>query len=51
MTLKLHEALRRRGLLIMPFAFGRLYLSDAHTDGVIDEMIGIFENAARDMAA
>ncbi|MGO8467304.1 aspartate aminotransferase family protein [Rhizobium leguminosarum] len=51
MTLKLHEALRRRGLLIMPFAFGRLYLSDAHTDGVIDEMIGIFEDAARDMAA
>nr|WP_275791388.1 aminotransferase class III-fold pyridoxal phosphate-dependent enzyme [Rhizobium gei] len=51
MTLKLHETLRRHGLLIMPFAFGRLYLSDAHTDDVIDAMIGIFEEAARDMAA
>lgn len=50
-TLRLHETLRRRGLLIMPFAFGRLYLSDAHNDDVIEEMIGIFKDAARDMAA
>lgn len=48
-TLRLHEILRRRGLLIMPFAFGRLYLSDAHDDDVVEDMIGIFKDAARDM--
>ncbi|CZT36901.1 aspartate aminotransferase family protein [Rhizobium sp. 9140] len=51
LTLRLHETLRRRGLLIMPFAFGRLYLSDAHSDAVIGDMVGIFRDAARDMAA
>ncbi|MGH0347934.1 aspartate aminotransferase family protein [Sinorhizobium meliloti] len=49
MTLKLHETLRRRELLIMPFAFGRLYVSDAHTDAIVNNMIGIFEDAAREM--
>lgn len=51
LTLRLHEMLRRRGLLIMPFAFGRLYLSDAHDDAVIADMVDIFRDAARDMAA
>lgn len=49
LTLRLHETLRRRGLLIMPFAFGRLYLSSAHDDDVIEDMIGIFKDVARDM--
>ena len=51
LTLRLHEALRRRGLLIMPFAFGRLYLSDVHSDSIIGDMVGIFRDAAHDMAA
>lgn len=37
LTLKLHLALRRKGLMIMPFPFGRLFLSDAHTSEILSE--------------
>lgn len=45
-TRAFHLALRRRGLMTMPFAFGRFYLSDAHDDAVIDEAIAIVRSAA-----
>ena len=49
MTGRLHAALRRRGLLLMPFPFGRLYLSFAHDDAVVDDMLAIFADAAREL--
>lgn len=42
----MHEALRRQGLLTMPSPYGRLYLSAAHDNAMIDEMIEIFGEAA-----
>ena len=34
----------------MPFAFGRMYITFAHDDIVIDEMLAIFAEAAKDLA-
>lgn len=42
----LHLALREAGVLIMPSPYGRLYLSFAHTDRVIEEMKVAFNRAA-----
>lgn len=44
-TLALHFALRRHGLISMPQAFGRFYLSFAHDDAVIGEMEESFVEA------
>ncbi|MCA0423463.1 MAG: aminotransferase class III-fold pyridoxal phosphate-dependent enzyme [Proteobacteria bacterium] len=46
LTMKLHLAARRRGLLLMPQRYGRLYLSTAHDPVIIDEMVEIFEDIA-----
>ena len=48
---ELHLALRRHGVLVMPSAFGRLYLSFAHSDDVVEEMKRAFAAAAVQMAA
>ncbi|MDQ2187279.1 aminotransferase class III-fold pyridoxal phosphate-dependent enzyme [Alcaligenaceae bacterium A4P071] len=45
----LHLALRREGVLAMPSAFGRLYLSFAHTDDVVLDMKRAFTAAATQM--
>jgi len=37
-TMDLHLALRRQGVVCMPQAYGRFYLSFAHSDEVIDTM-------------
>ncbi|WP_413724245.1 aspartate aminotransferase family protein [Sodalis sp. RH16] len=37
-SLKLHFALRRRGILVMPFAFGRFYLSFSHDEAVLETL-------------
>ncbi len=50
MTSRMHVALRRRGLLLMPFAFGRMYLTFAHDEAVVDEMLDIFEEAAKELS-
>lgn len=44
-TLALHQALRRAGVLTMPGPFGRLFLSFAHDDAVIDAMLDAFAEA------
>jgi glutamate-1-semialdehyde 2,1-aminomutase len=49
MSLRWHMALRRRGLLTMPFPFGRFYLSFAHDEAVIDEMTAIIGDAAEEI--
>lgn len=46
----LHLALRRHGLLMMPSAYGRLYLSFSHDDGVVEQMLQSFEKAAHELA-
>lgn len=46
LTLKLHLEARRRGLLLMPQPYGRLYLSTAHDASVLDEMTGILDDVA-----
>lgn len=46
----LHFNLRREGMLIMPSPYGRLYLSFAHDDAVVDEMKEIFERVAERMS-
>lgn len=48
---RLHLALRRQGLLAMPSAFGRLYLSFAHTQDVLADMKRAFTAAAAQMAS
>ncbi|MFT4191927.1 MAG: aminotransferase class III-fold pyridoxal phosphate-dependent enzyme [Comamonas sp.] len=45
-TRALHFALRAQGVLIMPFAFGRLYLSFAHDDQALDELATAFAQFA-----
>ena len=40
LTSKLHLALRRRGVLTMPGALGRWFISGAHDDAVIETLIG-----------
>jgi len=37
-SLGLHLSLRRRGILAMPFAFGRFYLSFSHDEAVLDTL-------------
>ncbi|MED5608374.1 aminotransferase class III-fold pyridoxal phosphate-dependent enzyme [Pseudomonas sp. JH-2] len=46
----LHLELRRAGLLLMPSPYGRLYLSFAHTDAVVEEMKVAFEQAVGRLA-
>ncbi|MER1968057.1 aminotransferase class III-fold pyridoxal phosphate-dependent enzyme [Castellaniella sp. GW247-6E4] len=49
-TLDLHLALRRAGVLIMPFAFGRLYLTFAHDEAVVEELAAGFVTAVQTLA-
>ena len=46
LSLALHAGFRRQGVLVMPSCYGRLYISFAHDDGVLDTM----ETAARTVA-
>ncbi|MEH3021621.1 MAG: aminotransferase class III-fold pyridoxal phosphate-dependent enzyme [Pseudomonas oryzihabitans] len=46
-TRALHLALRARGVLMMPVAYGRLYLTFAHTDAVLAELEAAFTDVAR----
>ncbi|WP_321954216.1 aspartate aminotransferase family protein [Paraburkholderia bannensis] len=50
LSLALHMHLRREGILIMPSPYGRMYLSFAHDQSVVDEMKAIFERVAAQMA-
>lgn len=43
----LHAELRRRGVLVMPSGYGRLFLSFAHDQAVLDGMAEAFRDAAR----
>lgn len=43
----LHAELRRRGVLVMPSGYGRLLLSFAHDQAVLDGMAEAFRDAAR----
>lgn len=43
----LHAELRRRGVLVMPSGYGRLFLSFAHDHAVLDGMAEAFRDAAR----
>jgi glutamate-1-semialdehyde 2,1-aminomutase len=45
-SLTLHAALRRQGVLVMPAAFGRLYLSFAHDAGALEALEAAFSIAA-----
>lgn len=49
LTMDLHMALRRQGVMTMPQPFGRFYLSFAHDDAVIDAMVEAMERAVRSM--
>lgn len=49
-TLDFHLALRRQGLMCMPQAYGRFYLSFAHDDNVIDAMTRAIGDAVRTLA-
>jgi glutamate-1-semialdehyde 2,1-aminomutase len=49
LSLRWHVALRQRGVLAIPFAFGRLYLSFAHDDAVCAELVKIVAAAAEDL--
>ena len=42
----LHLALRQEGVIVMPSPWGRLFLSFAHDDSVINDMLVSFERAA-----
>lgn len=46
----LHLALREAGVLVMPSPYGRVYLSFAHDDGVVEEMKAAFDVAASKLA-
>lgn len=50
-TRDIHDALRRHGVLTMPFAFGRIYLSFAHDDEPLETLRDAFSAAASSMAA
>ena len=47
LSLALHFTLRREGVMVMPQAFGRWYLSFAHDDAVTAEMSDKIERAVR----
>jgi len=49
-TRALHFALRARGVLIMPFAYGRLYLTFAHDEAVLAELEAAFTEVAQTWA-
>ena len=49
-TAALHAALRERGVLAMPFPFGRVYLSFAHGPAEIAAMGEAYAAAAHAMA-
>jgi len=44
-SLALHHQLRREGLLLMPSPYGRLYLSFAHDEDVVDRILMAFKRA------
>ncbi len=50
LSLRLHLELRRHGVLVMPSAYGRLYLSFAHDDAAFASMENAFVRAARAFA-
>ena len=50
-SLSLHLELRRHGLLVMPSAYGRLYLSFAHGAEAMEITRNAFVQAARTMAS
>jgi len=49
LTGKLHLALRRHGVLTMPNALGRWFISGAHDDAVVDTMIDAVSAALEEM--
>lgn len=51
LTLKLHLALRRKGILAMPHPMGRWFISSAHDDDVIDELISVTSAALEELLA
>lgn len=46
LSLVLHMHLRREGILVMPSPYGRMYISFAHDDAVVNEMKEVFERVA-----
>jgi glutamate-1-semialdehyde 2,1-aminomutase len=50
LTLMLHEELRRRGVLVMPMAWGRLFLSFAHDGEALAQARQAFDAAAQAVA-
>jgi glutamate-1-semialdehyde 2,1-aminomutase len=44
-TLALHKALRRHGVMTMPFAFGRVYLTFAHDDEALQALLDGYKAA------
>ena len=50
LSLDWHIALRREGVMTMPQAFGRIYLSFAHDEAVIDAMVEAIRRAVRTLA-
>lgn len=51
LTLRWHTALRRRGVLTMPFPYGRFFLSFAHDDAVCAELAQIMIDASTELQA
>ena len=51
LSLRLHLALRRLGVLVMPSSFGRLYLSAAHDDAALEALAAAFAAVAADWAS
>jgi glutamate-1-semialdehyde 2,1-aminomutase len=49
-TLALHEALRREGIMSMPFAFGRVYLTFAHDPAVLGDLLDGYRRAIARLA-
>lgn len=49
-TLRLHKALRREQVMSMPFAYGRVYLTFAHTEAVLAELLAGYRRAAARLA-
>lgn len=44
-TLALHKALRRQGVMTMPFAFGRVYLTFAHDEAALQTLLDGYKAA------
>jgi glutamate-1-semialdehyde 2,1-aminomutase len=45
----LHQALRRRGVLVYPYGFGRWFLSTAHTHADIEATLNAVEDATHEL--